>query len=118
MVKYGSVIKKDEYGIVFRLKKIFGFVELRICEYWSECASKEDELHSALNLLIKEVRPLFVTLSADTNHKKKSRKKNGSTLGPFKIGPVVTLKAVSTNLILKLSHFKTWRPSIGTMELF
>jgi hypothetical protein len=117
-VKYGGLIKKNEYGIVFRLKNISGFIELRICEYWCESDIFESDLNSVINELIKEVKPLIVTLSPDKKSGNKSIKKTCRILGPIKAGPIVTLKAISTNFILECSHFKNWKPSIGTMELF
>jgi GNAT superfamily N-acetyltransferase len=42
ILKYGAIVSVGEFGMVFRLKKIGGFIELRICELWSE---KKKEWH-------------------------------------------------------------------------
>ena len=113
--KYGSIIKPGDFGMVFRFKKINGYIELRVCEIWIEDQAKEKDLKKALNELIKKVKPLFVSCSFSF------LQKEGNQLGffgPFKRGPKITLRRLAKKSSINFNHFNHWAPSIGSIELF
>jgi len=114
-IKYGAIIKSGDFGMVFRFKKINGYIELRVCEIWNEDQAKEKDLKKALIELIKKVRPLFISCSFSF-----LQKENKPLLffGPFKRGPKITLRRLAKNSDIKFNQFNNWAPSIGSIELF
>lgn len=112
IVNYGAVVEKD-FGIVFRLKKLNRFNELRICEIWQNEGSKKHELKKALNKIIRMAKPIMVSCapSALINNKL-------GLFGPFLKGPITTIRPLAITSLDQFKNFKSWQPSIGSMELF
>jgi len=118
VAKYGMISQGDLFGIIFRLKPLNKFIELRICEAWA--SSQPDSikmLSEALKSLIKKIRPLVVSCTSSPLVNCQSRSLPGM-LGPLFIGPVVTTRSLCMDDLGDFSHFKNWQPSIGSMELF
>jgi len=113
--KYGSIIMPGDFGMVFRFKKIKGYIELRVCEIWIENEAKEKEFKKALNELIKKVRPLFLSGSISVMQKENYP---FSFFGPFKMGPKITSRRLAKKSGINFNHFNNWAPSIGSIELF
>ncbi len=114
---YGGIIEANQFGFVFRLKKIKGFIELRICEAWLHQASASTEAIVALQSLIKQVRPLLISCAVSPHFLNQDRKIIQYKL-PLKIGPITTVKPLHCKNVAEFLHFKNWQPSIGSMELF
>jgi GNAT superfamily N-acetyltransferase len=115
---YGMMGDPDRFGIIFRLKPLKGFVELRICESWVYPGkSNEKGFHSAYRQIISMIRPVLVT-SAPSPFLGRKGKPAASLLGPFRKGPVVTIRPLSMENLEEFDNFNSWRPSIGSLELF
>lgn len=117
-VKYGAIVQPGSFGIIFRLKKLWQFYELRICEYWTE-RSAADLIAGAkaFKQLIKQTRPILVSVSL-APPVLKSFKKNLFFFGPLDKGPITTVRPLAPIKSANFIHFNSWAPSIGTMELF
>ncbi|MEO8414732.1 MAG: GNAT family N-acetyltransferase [Ginsengibacter sp.] len=116
--KYGALIEPGKFGIVFRLKKLKKFMELRICEVWTESAPGADKLAmEAFKKLVKKIRPALLSCGASplfSNGKKQITK----FYGPYKKGPVFTIRPLATDNLNNFAEFNQWKPSLGSMELF
>lgn len=117
VAKYGCCIEKGKFGIIFRLKKINKFTELRICEIWTENSVAEKQAKAALKKIIKMVKPAIVSC-APSSSLDLGGKRMPMMWGPFKKGPVVTLRKLSLDNLKNFDQFYNWNPSIGSMELF
>jgi hypothetical protein len=117
VAKYGAIIIPNKLGLIFRIKKLNRFIELRICEVWTEHTEAEDELNKLLQTLKKEIKPLVISYTNSPQLKTKNHKIKGF-YGPSKRGPVVTLKPLSLSNLNIFEDFSRWNPSLGTMELF
>ena len=117
IVKYGAIIENGKFGIVFRLKKINRFIELRICEIWTEDDAKAGIAIKALRKLIRNVRPAMVSCAPSPLFAG-GKKKLPSVFGPVKKGPITTLRPLAMDKLNNFEQFYYWRPSIGSMELF
>jgi hypothetical protein len=117
IAQYGAIIEPNQFGIVFRLKKRNRFIELRICEVWTENKKAEKLLNKAFRKLVKKIRPVLVSC-AETPFLQTDKKRPLGLFGPFKKGPVTTLKPLSRNKLNNFDNFIQWSPSIGAMELF
>lgn len=117
VAKYGSCIEAGKFGIVFRLKKINKFTELRICEIWTESTVSEKLLKFALKQIIKKVKPVMVSCAPSCSIDSNSQRLP-MMWGPFRKGPVVTLRKLSFDNLKNFDQFYNWNPSIGSMELF
>ena len=113
---YGAIIEPGAFGMIFRLKKINRFLELRICDWWLEDATVFKQASSAYRKLIKKIRPVMV--SCAPIHEKGNREKFKGMMGPFKKGPIITLRTLALQKLPDFNHFHHWKPSIGSMELF
>lgn len=112
IVNYGAIIESD-FGIVFRLKRLSKFTELRICEIWAKDKSANRELKRALNKIIKAAKPIMVSCAPSPLINNKM-----GFFGPFLKGPITTTRPLSITSLEKFKNFKSWQPSIGSMELF
>lgn len=117
IIQYGAIVEPDQFGIVFRLKKVNRFIELRICELWTENKKAEKLALKAFRTLLKKVRPALVSC-AESPLFQTDKKRPLGLFGPFKKGPVTTLKPLTKNKLNNFDKFLQWNPSIGTMELF
>jgi hypothetical protein len=117
VAQYGAIVIPNQYGFIFRIKKVNRFMELRLCELWIENSDAQKEFNKALNLLKKQIKPLFLSCAASPLLKSKSQIPPGF-YGPIKKGPVVTLKHLALNNLNIFEDFSKWNPSLGTMELF
>jgi len=117
VANYGAVIEPGVFGIVFRLKKVNKFIELRICELWTEKNGGEKQAKQAYKKLIRNIRPAVVTcgISPLFQHEKKNPL---GFFGPFKKGPTITLKTLASQQLNSFNQFKQWNPSMGSIELF
>ncbi len=115
VVKYGGVIEND-FGFIFRLKPVKNLFELRICEIWNSDASSAASLKNALRNCIKKLKPAIVTCAPSplTTFVKPLNR----MLGPFKKGPLTTVRPLLKNDLSDFKEFKNWQPSIGSLELF
>jgi hypothetical protein len=117
VANYGAVIEPGVFGIVFRLKKVNKFIELRICELWTEKNGGEKQAKQTFKKLIRNIRPAVVTcgISPLFQHEKKNPL---GFFGPFKKGPTITLKTLASQQLNSFNQFKQWNPSMGSIELF
>ena len=113
VVKYAGLIEPGKFGIVFRLKKIKAFTELRICEIWATDDRGQKEMRKALNRLLAKVRPLLVSCAPTPLISGKA-----GFFGPFEKGPITTIRELSLTQLSDFENFNAWRPSIGSLELF
>ncbi len=117
IVKYGAIIESGKFGIVFRMKKLNRFVELRICELWTEQKGADAKARKAYRKLLRSLRPVMVSCGPSPLFETKHKRPLG-LLGPFKKGPETTLKPLAKQKLNNFDGFLQWSPSIGTMELF
>jgi hypothetical protein len=111
VAEYGMDCQKDSYGFVFRLKPLAGFIELRICEIWSKGdMNSNKQLTKSLKSLIRLIRPLMISCG--------TRLDLLFAFGPFAKGPEVTIRSVNMNSLTSFNQFSSWKPSIGSLELF
>jgi len=117
VANYGAVIEPGVFGMVFRLKKVNKFIELRICELWTEKEGGEKQAKKAYKKIIRNIRPAVVTcgISPLFQHEKKNP---FGFYGPFKKGPTITLKTLANQQLNSFNQFKKWNPSMGSIELF
>lgn len=118
VARYGAVIEPGKFGFIFRLKKLKRFMELRICEVWTEPGSKSDEpAKAAFKDLLKKTRPALVSCSASPLFLS-GKKQIAKFFGPVKKGPVITIRPLAINNLNNFEQFNHWQPSLGSMELF
>ncbi len=117
VVQYGAVTEPGQFGFVFRLKKVNRFIELRICEAWTENPAAVKAARRALRKVVRKVRPAMVTCAPSPLFDE-DRKRPFGLFGPFKKGPVTTLRPLAKNKLNNFDQFYQWRPSMGAMELF
>lgn len=117
VARYGAVIEPGKFGIVFRSKKVFSFTELRICETWLENEAYRKDLARAKKEIIRRLRPLMVSCSGMFEMEDSGKNPLG-LFGPFHSGPMTTLKPLAAESLTSFKQFKSWSPSLGTMELF
>lgn len=111
IVSYGSICESG-FGVIFRIKKLRQFSELRICEMWCE-QGKEILIRKALKEVVKASRPLMVSCAPNALVEKKL-----NFFGPFLKGPITTIRPLALTSLNKFKNFNSWQPSIGSMELF
>ena len=114
---YGAVIEPGQFGFIFRLKKVNRFIELRICELWTENSAADKLAKKAIKKLIRATRPVLVTCAPSPLFET-SKKRILGLFGPMKKGPVVTLRPLAIDKLNIFNEFTKWNPSIGSMELF
>lgn len=112
IVNYGAIIEPG-FGIIFRLKRLNKFIELRICEIWSDNKQSAKNLKKALSKIISVSRPLMVSCAPTI-----LIENNLGFFGPFLKGPITTTRKLSLDSLEEFKNFKSWQPSIGSMELF
>jgi hypothetical protein len=118
VVKYGALIEPGMFGLVFRLKKLNRFIELRICETWTEAGTSAEELARAgLKELVKKIRPVLVSCAPSPLFNE-GKKQLPGFFGPFKKGPVITIRPLAIGNLNNFEQFNHWQPSLGSMELF
>lgn len=110
---YGAVMEKGHFGIVFRLKRLSRFIELRICEAWIEHPNDKKQLIAAFKKIKRAVKPALVSFAPDSSVGKLSM-----MLGPFNKGPITTIRPLAETNLEPFVSFAHWEPSIGVMELF
>jgi GNAT superfamily N-acetyltransferase len=117
VANYGAVIEPGFFGFVFRIKKVNKFIELRICELWTDTADGAKQAKQAYKKLTRKIRPAVVTcgISPLFHHKKNNPL---GFFGPFKKGPTITLKTLASKQLNSFNQFKQWNPSMGSIELF
>lgn len=118
VAKYGAVAIPGKFGFIFRIKKLKGFMELRICEAWTEDSAEAEKLaRAAFKKLLTKLKP-FVISSADTPLYLSGNRKIGNFYGPLKKGPVITIRPLAMENLNNFAQFNNWQPSLGSMELF
>ena len=117
VVHYGAFIEPGKFGFIFRLKKINRFIELRICETWTESVKADKAAKKALRKLVKKIRPALVSCAPSPLFSTDKKRLLG-LFGPFKKGPVTTLRPLAKNKLNNFDNFYQWQPSMGSMELF
>ena len=117
VAKYGAVIEPGKFGIVFRLKKINRFIELRICELWTENEAAAKLARKAFKLILRKTRPAMISCAPSPLFANDKRRLLG-LFGPFKKGPMTTLRPLAKEKLNNFDQFYHWQPSIGSMELF
>lgn len=113
VARYGVISEADKFGIIFRLKPAKGFIELRLCEIWTMDKQGETLARRALKKLTHRVSPLFVSCALSPLSKARL-----AFFGPFKKGPVTTIRQLCMEDLTTFEKFNQWRPSLGSMELF
>lgn len=116
--QYGVLVEGNHFLIVFRLKKIKNFIELRLCDV---CVNdnKESIRKAVISIkkLVNIIHPLFVSCVSSNNIP--SLFYTQLNFYPkLKIGPSVTLRNLNCDAINSFTNFKKWQPSLGCMELF
>lgn len=115
---YGMMGEPDKFGIIFRIKNLKGFIELRICECWCLPGGRNLKLfRQSYQHILKNLRPLMVT-AAPSVQLGFSEKPSSLMLGPFRKGPMVTVRSLAMENLKEFDNFQSWRPSIGSLELF
>lgn len=117
IVKYGAIVDPDRFGLVFRIKKMNKFAELRICEIWTMQAGMDNHILTALSKLKKYYRPLLISCSPSATLDLLKNKLPGM-FGPFQMGPITTLRTLAMDNLDNFDRFSGWKPSLGSMELF
>ncbi len=118
VVKYGAIIEPNKFGVIFRLKKLNAFIELRICEIWA--APQTDSYSSAkeaVTKICKSVRPFIVSCAPSPLFSKDVKSSLG-LVSAFKKGPETTIRTLYKNDLSDFHKLKNWQPSLGSMELF
>lgn len=111
--RYGMLAEPDKFGFIFRIKPFKGFMELRICEVWAGNDSKsQKEARLAYNNMIFQLRPALVS-SVVSDQISLPR-----SFGPFRKGPVVTVRPLFMEGLGDFINFSNWQPSVGAMEIF
>jgi GNAT superfamily N-acetyltransferase len=116
--KYYSIAKANEFIIIFRLKKVKSFTELRLCEV--AIANNKASLNEAISRIkevIKIIRPVFVSC-ANIDSIPKSFYRKLCFFPSLRVGPVVTLKNINATNFEDFKNYKIWQPTLGCMELF
>jgi GNAT superfamily N-acetyltransferase len=116
--RYYCITKTDKFLIIFRIKKVKSFVEMRLCEVVIN--NNEFSINEAvknIRKVIKIIRPAFVSCV-----------NNDNILSAFftklyffpnlKVGPIVTLKNINYNCFEDFKNYNIWQPTLGCMELF
>lgn len=117
VAKYGAVIEPGKFGFIFRLKKLKKFMELRVCEVWTENGDNNEALaQNAFKKLVRRIRPALVSCAASSLFSEKNQ--IAKLFGPFKKGPIITIRPLAKNNLNNFEGFKHWQPSLGSMELF
>lgn len=119
VARYGAIIEPGAFGLVYRVKKLKYFFELRICEAWTE---KNDPatLQAARNAyrqLVTTIRPAMVSY-CPTPLFMQGEKRPGMLFGPYKKGPLITIRPLAWENLNTFEQFHQWQPSLGSMELF
>lgn len=117
IVTYGAITEPGVFGLVFRFKKINRFIELRICELWTEKKQADAKAKKALRQLIRQVRPAMISCGQAPLFETTKKRPLG-LFGPFRRGPVTTLRPLAMETLHHFNEFQLWSPSIGSMELF
>ncbi len=118
VIKYGAFIEEGNFGFIFRLKRLNRFIELRICEAWTEAnPSAQKEAGLVLKEIIKKIRPLMISCAPSPLFCSGNKKLPG-LMGPFKKGPLTTVRPLAMNNLDNFTGFNRWQPSIGSLELF
>lgn len=116
--KYGLFSNDETFCLLFRLKRLKKFIELRICDIWSATESDTNLLfHNSLKALIKIVRPIIVSCAPISGGVGSGHSISG-LYGPYERGPVVTLRNLTLANLDSFHGFNNWTPSLGSMELF
>ena len=118
VAKYGAVIEPGQFGFIFRIKKLKAFMELRLCEVWTESGATDGHhARDAFKKLVKEIKPAVISCASSPLflHGKSQITK---LFGPFKKGPVITIRSLAINNLNNFDQFNLWTPSLGSMELF
>jgi N-acetylglutamate synthase-like GNAT family acetyltransferase len=117
VARYGALIEPGQFGCIFRLKPLRGFIECRICELWTESDEYVSTANQAISKLIKKIRPLLVTCAPSAWFAQGTEDLKGMW-GPYKVGPMVTLRNLQEQSLPEFDGFAQWQPSLGSMELF
>jgi GNAT superfamily N-acetyltransferase len=118
VAKYGALIEPGEFGFIFRLKKMNRFIELRICEAWTETGyTGTKPAMKAFRKLVRHIRPALVS-AASSPLFLTGKKQLPGFYGPFKKGPVITTRPLAMTDLSQFNQFVHWQPSLGSMELF
>ncbi|MEO7524606.1 MAG: GNAT family N-acetyltransferase [Ferruginibacter sp.] len=118
VAKYGAVIEPGKFGYIFRLKKLKKFIELRICEVWTESTPGAEQLAiQSFKKLMKAIRPALLSCGASPLFSN-GDKQIAKLFGPYKKGPVITIRPLATDNLNNFAEFGQWKPSLGSMELF
>ena len=118
VAKYGAMIVPGQYGIVFRIKKMNRFMELRICEVWTETDFDSGKLaREAFKKIVNKIRPAIVSCAPSPLFLS-GKKQIANFFGPFKKGPFITIRSLTKESLGHFQKFNRWQPSLGTMELF
>jgi len=115
---YYSISQENKFIVIFRIKKVKSFIEMRLCEV--AINNKDyciDKTVSSIKEIIKIIRPAFVSC-ADNDNIPSAFFKKLYFFPKLKIGPIVTLKNVKCESFEDFKNYKIWQPSLGSLELF
>ncbi len=113
LIKYGAFAGDGDLGIVFRIKQIKSFRELRICEIWANNPMARKSLKQGLKNIVHYTRPAVVSCAPNA-----LTKEGFGFFGPFKKGPLTTVRELILADLSDYIQFNNWQPSIGAMEVF
>jgi N-acetylglutamate synthase-like GNAT family acetyltransferase len=109
VASYQILMGEENEFVIYRIKK--GKIkELRIVEYLSNEPNISENLWGQVKAIAAKQNARAITISGTTNNFKKGILLN--------LGPVVTIRQVSTDLPKELISFTNWSPSLGDLELF
>lgn len=112
-IKYGAIAGDTGFGMVFRIKSIKSFRELRICEIWAKDYTAEKKMYKAFKEVVHQIRPLVVSCASSPLVNRLP-----GFFGPFQKGPVTTVRELKLIDLSDYLQFKNWQPSLGSMEVF
>lgn len=115
---YGAVIEPGKFGFIFRLKKLKKFMELRVCEAWTEPGEENGKIaQAAFKKLVRSIRPALISC-ADSPLFLSGQKQLAKFFGPYNKGPIITIRPLAKDNLNNFEQFSHWQPSLGSMELF
>ena len=116
--RYYSISKANQFTVIFRIKKVKSFIEMRLCEV---LIKKDDfcinESVLSIKKLVKILRPSFISC-ADNDNIPSAFFKKLYFFPKLKIGPIVTLKNIDYDFFEDFKNYKIWQPTLGCLELF
>jgi N-acetylglutamate synthase-like GNAT family acetyltransferase len=101
--------------IIFRTKITKAGKEMRITDVLMDSNAQEKELNQLVEAQAKLLDVDYITLS---NFGVSNIIKGGLSMSNLRLGPSVTIRSISQSDLSSFLNFRSWRPSLGDLELF